>query len=320
MELRRAAAQFQSTRPRNRTAPTAMAPQIKKGDAEVMLDASELLRPEPTYTTKPVAQYRDFSVDPTDPIKERVRLLYLDMHTHQTYDFVKSRHDKWLKFDHFKGTIMDVLNRLSESGLTDQSDPDVDIPNVYHGFQTAEGIRREHPDKEWFQLTGLIHDIGKIMALYDEPQWAVLGDTFVVGCEWGPSIVYRDTSFHNNPDGKHPIYSTKNGIYKPHCGLENVIMSWGHDEYLYQVLKHNKAKLPEEALYMIRFHSFYPWHAGGDYMHLCNEKDKKMMEWVLEFNKYDLYTKSDEDLPDMNQLTSYYQGLVDKYIPGELEW
>lgn len=60
-------------------------------------------------------------------------------------------------------------------------------------------------------------------------------------------------------------------------------MSWGHDEYLYQVLKHNKSTLPEEALRMIRFHSFYPWHAGGDYMHLCTEKDKEMMEWVLEF-------------------------------------
>jgi inositol oxygenase len=59
---------------------------------------------------------------------------------------------------------MEVLNRLSESGLTDQSDPDVDIPNVYHGFQTAEGIRKVHPDKGWFQLTGLIHDVGKVGA------------------------------------------------------------------------------------------------------------------------------------------------------------
>ncbi len=29
-------------------------------------------------------------------------------------------------------------------------------------------------------------------------------------------------------------------------------MSWGHDEYLYQVLIHNKATLPKEGLYMIR--------------------------------------------------------------------
>lgn len=51
------------------------------------------------------------------------------------------------------------------------------------------------------------------------------------------------------------FFSTKFGVYKPNCGLENVMMSWGHDEYMYQVLKHNKTTLPEEALYMIRYAS-----------------------------------------------------------------
>lgn len=37
-------------------------------------------------------------------------------------------------------------------------------------------------------------------------------------------------------------------------------------------------------------------------------------------SKFDLYTKTDEDLPDTKELTAYYQKLVDKYIPGELEW
>lgn len=41
-------------------------------------------------------------------------------------------------------------------------------------------------------------------------------------------------------------------MYKPHCGLDNVTLSWGHDEYLYRVLKHNKTKLPDSALCMIR--------------------------------------------------------------------
>ena len=36
------------------------------------------------------------------------------------------------------------------------------------------------------QLTGLIHDIGKIMHLWGEPQWATVGDTFVVGCAPDP--------------------------------------------------------------------------------------------------------------------------------------
>ena len=60
-------------------------------------------------------------------------------------------------------------------------------------------------------------------------------------------------------------------------------MSWGHDEYLYQVLKHNGTGIPEEGLYMIRFHSFYPWHTGGDYKHLTSAKDESMMKWVNEF-------------------------------------
>jgi len=54
-------------------------------------------------------------------------------------------------------------------------------------------------------------------------------------------------------------------------------------EYMYQVLKHNKCKLPEEALYCIRFHSFYPWHTGNDYDHLCNDKDRKMKDWIKKF-------------------------------------
>lgn len=80
-----------------------------------------------------------------------------------------------------------------------------------------------------------------------------------------------------------PIFSTKNGMYEPNCGLEQLTMSWGHDEYLYRVLKHNGSTLPEQALHMIRYHSFYPWHSGGDYHHLTNEKDEQTKQWVLMF-------------------------------------
>ncbi|XP_071443115.1 inositol oxygenase [Hetaerina americana] len=283
----------------------------------VMIDPSEHLRPEAAFAKKPLNAFRDYTIDLHDPIKERVRQTYTSMHTHMTVDFVKKQHKKWCGFNTFKSTVMDVIHRLDD--LVDESDPDADVPNIMHSFQTAERIRQEHPDKEWFQLTGLVHDIGKVMAFYNEPQWAVVGDTFPVGCAWADSIVYRDSSFDLNPDGKNQIYNTKYGIYKPNCGLENVIMSWGHDEYLYRLLKHNNASLPEEAFYMIRFHSFYPWHSGGDYMHLCNQKDIKMLPWVLEFNKYDLYTKS-EEYPDVEALTPYYKTLIDKFMPGILCW
>ena len=73
------------------------------------------------------------------------------------------------------------------------------MPNSVHSFQTAERIRAVHPDKEWLQLTGLIHDIGKVVALWGEPQYAVVGDTFPVGCQFSKKCVLYE-SFEDNPD------------------------------------------------------------------------------------------------------------------------
>ena len=88
--------------------------------------------------------------------------------------FVTEKHEKWLKFNHMEATIMEALDMLNElasneiqtyftDAITqvDESDPDLDLPNIVHAFQTAERIRQEHPDKEWFHLVGLIHDLGK---------------------------------------------------------------------------------------------------------------------------------------------------------------
>ena len=88
--------------------------------------------------------------------------------------FVTEKHEKWLKFNHMEATIMEALDMLNElasneiqtyftDAITqvDESDPDLDLPNIVHAFQTAERIRQEHPDKEWFHLIGLIHDLGE---------------------------------------------------------------------------------------------------------------------------------------------------------------
>jgi len=64
----------------------------------------------------------------------------------------------------------------------------------------------------------------------------VFTDTFPVGCMFSPSIVFPEF-FKNNPDYTNPKYNTLYGIYEPNCGLDNVLMSYGHDEYLYQVVK-----------------------------------------------------------------------------------
>jgi len=277
---------------------------------KIVLDDPSEFRPE----QRDASAFRDFRIH---NVPDRVRQTYSLMHTGQTVAFVKDRMSHWLKFNHGEMDVMSILVELN--ALVDESDPDIDLPNIYHAFQTAEAIRHHHPDKPWMHLTGLIHDIGKIMHLWGEPQWATVGDTFVVGCAPDPSIVFGVESFVDNPDIKDPRYNTKLGMYTEHCGLDTVLMSWGHDEYLYRVLKANNCPLPEEAMYMIRFHSFYPYHSSDAYRYLTNEKDLKMLPWINEFNKFDLYTKAPE-MPDIEKLKPYYQSLIDKYLPGKIKW
>jgi inositol oxygenase len=164
-------------------------------------------------------------------------------------------------------------------------------------------------------LTGLIHDLGKVLCLNGEPQWAVVGDTYPVGCAWSDKIVFYEF-FAANPDRNVPEYQTRTGIYEEGCGLDNVDLSWGHDEYLYHVVKDY---LPDEALYMIRYHSCYPIHREGAYGFLMNDKDRRLFEWVNKFNPYDLYSKGHEK-PNTEQLRPYYEELIAEYFPAKVRF
>ena len=54
-------------------------------------------------------------------------------------------------------------------------------------------------------------------------------------------------------------------------------------------------------------------------MHLTNEQDKKYLEAVRAFNPYDLYSKSDDSVKP-EDLRPYYEGLITKFFPPELDW
>jgi inositol oxygenase len=196
-------------------------------------------------------------------------------------------------------------NRLNT--LIDESDPDTSLSQIEHLLQSAEAIRRDGKPR-WMQLTGLIHDLGKLLFFFgSQGQWDVVGDTFPVGCAFSRSIILPGT-FAGNPDIAHPVYSTKFGIYKPNCGMDNLMLSWGHDEYLYHVVK-DQSTLPEEALAMIRYHSFYSWHKEGAYREFMSldGKDERLLEAVKEFNPYDLYSKGD-DVPNAEALKVCWLG------------
>ena len=261
-----------------------------------------------TDPTKKETEFRNYEANARPSVRE----FYRQNHQFQTYDFAKAKRAEYLPRDRMQMGIWEAAEYLNQ--LVDDSDPDTDMSQLDHLLQTSEQMRQDGQPR-WMILTGFLHDLGKILCLWGEPQWAVVGDTFPTGCEYSRKIVFPEF-FEANSDSRNPVYQSPLGLYEEGCGLDRVQMSWGHDEYIYHIAKDY---LPMEALYMLRYHSFYPWHREGEYGRLLNQQDRDMLPWVLRFNKYDLYTKS-HSKPDAKALRPYYDALIGEFFPAAIRW
>ncbi|KAI9041797.1 DUF706-domain-containing protein [Aspergillus affinis] len=229
---------------------------------------------------------------------DHARDFYKEQHSKKTVAYnLKARHAFHSKVRAEMG-IWEAIEKLIT--LIDESDPDTNLSQIEHLLQSAEAARR-NGKLRWMQLVDLFHDLGKLLFYFDaEGQWDVVGDTSPVGCAYDERVCYGRDSFSENKVYVHATYDTIFGIYSPGCGLENVMLSWGHDEYLYYIVK-DQSTLPSEGLAMIRYHSLYPWHMSGVNRELMNDHDHKMICAVQAFNPYDLYSKSDE-IPSIKEL------------------
>ncbi|WP_119329435.1 inositol oxygenase family protein [Cysteiniphilum halobium] len=305
--------------------------------------------------------------------QERVERTYRMMHENQTREYVHKMKQKYYALPHPQMDVYEVFKLLEN--VHDESDPDNDLPQIEHAYQTAEavqnkflksnyqlkdnisikGLFRSHEwdslpqkyqalylekatlnnlyayieDWSWLPLTGFIHDLGKIMTLADYgalPQWSVVGDTFPVACPFEPQNVFSHKNYYKSSSDYH-IYNmtsdTHFGAYPKFCGFDQVDMSFGHDEYIYKVAEKG-SNLPDESLYILRYHSFYPWHTpqtgGHGYQMLASEKDWHLLPLLKAFQKADLYSKLPE-LPPKEVLEAKYKALLNKYIPrSKISW
>jgi inositol oxygenase len=252
--------------------------------------------------------FRDYRAEARPSVKEFYRL----NHMYQTRDFARAKKAEYSRLDRRQMGIWEAAEFLNT--LVDDSDPDTDLSQLEHLLQTAEDTRA-NGEPRWFILAAFIHDLGKILCLWDEPQWAVVGDTFPVGCAYSERVVFPEY-FAANPDAAVPEYQPKCGVYEEGCGLDAVDLSWGHDEYIYQV---TREYLPVEAQYMLRYHSFYSAHSEGAYRYLMNDRDQELFAWVRRFQPYDLYSKGHEK-PDVAALAPFYRDLIAEYFPPTLRW
>lgn len=195
-------------------------------------------------TIKNESDFRNYIDSKRQSVVERH---YRDMRKGQSVEYVARMHRKYCFRDGKHRALLSIRDAFKILEMyVDSSDPDISLPNLIHMFQTAEGIRRDgHPD--WFQLVGLIHDMGKIMftlggipedgqmGTADASQWGLGGDTWVVGCTIPECVVFPEFNCYN-PDANDERYNTELGMYERGCGLDALNFAYGHDEYLYQML------------------------------------------------------------------------------------
>lgn len=268
----------------------------------------------PITTDKPTEEYRVY--EETGTVAE----FYKENHEKQTFEHVQKMKESVFPLGRWKLDILEVIKLMDD--IVDNSDPDLNKQQIIHCIQTGEACKAKHPDKDWFHLLGFMHDLGKILChpkMHNLPQWSVVGDIFPVGCAFSEKCVYPQF-FRENPDFTHEVYSTKNGVYVSNCGFDNVTFGFSHDFYLYAVLMENENKLPIEAKRIIRYHSFYPWHQEGAYDHLADQSDWELLPLLKDFQKCDLYSKSEVEI-DVEKMLPYYIELIEKYFPNKvLDW
>lgn len=306
--------------------------------------------------------------------QDRVERTYREMHINQNLEYVHQMKEKYFKLELGHMDVYEVFKLLED--VHDESDPDNDLPQIEHAYQTAEACQnkflknatqirdnalikslfRDHEwqslpkqwqdfylkketlanlysyikDWSWFPLVGFIHDLGKIMTLEQYgalPQWSTVGDTYPVACPFAEANVFFDKNFYKSSKNykKYTVYEedTHYGLYLKNCGFDAVDMSFGHDEYVYKVFEKG-SEIPYEGLYLLRYHSFYPWHTpqtgGHAYQELASEKDWLLLPLLKAFQKADLYSKLPE-LPPKEVLEAKYKALLKKWVPKQkINW
>ncbi len=237
--------------------------------------------------------------------------LYGRLHREQTLERARALRGKYAARRLGRATVRQRFEALA--GIRDESDADLEgMSQLGHALQTANAMRRDGLDEDWIVL-GLIHDLGKILLEHGEPPEFVVGDTHPLGCAFSPAI--RHAGFLSaNPDARDARYATRFGIYSPGCGLDAVTMSYGHDEYLYWIVRDH---VPYELAWQIRYHSFQS--VAGEYLHLFDARDHELRESRMKpFARYDLYTKHANEVS--SAYLDEYLALLDRRFPAPLDW
>jgi len=155
--------------------------------------------------------------------------------------------------------------------------------------------------------------------------WTLNSRARVIGC--APLLCAKYLEYQLlDPDFKDERYNTELGIYREHCGLENVLLSWSGPEYFSFMLKYNSVGIPEEGLAMLRLFPLRDWYTRNEYRQLTNENDDDLKPFVAEFDRLitkakKTFTKNFSDQQCERLWKEFYYPICQKYrCDGKLQW
>jgi GNAT superfamily N-acetyltransferase len=155
-------------------------------------------------------------------------------------------------------------------------------------------------------------------------------ETWVVGCAL-PETLEESSLNLQNPDMQDKLLSSDVGCYRPACGMAAVHLCWSDQEYLWQVLRNkNHVPIPDDALSALRFQRLFSWTDHDAYSVLADgEDDEEARFWtcsirdlVRDFDNQ--YVGGEGELATeegCRQVLECEAGpIIDKYVPGVLQW
>ena len=76
------------------------------------------------------------------------------------------------------------------------------------------------------------------------------------------------------------------------------MLSWTGTDYMHNMLKHNRVRLPNEAYAMLKLFPLVDWHMRGKHASLSSETDEELKLFVADL--YDMFQRSRNTVTTMN--------------------
>jgi len=206
---------------------------------------------------------------------DQARMTY-ERHLEQTTEMIAALDRKYETPVLGRVRVWSLIERLAQ--CIDPSDSTLYcVSQLVHAFQVVDGMERDGIQDKDLLITGLIHDLGKILLLTGEAPENVV------------------------------CINTPVGHYEEGVGLANCVFQWNHDRFIYSRFKD---VVPDHIAWLLRYHSIYVPACER----LMDEQDRMYTQRYLRvFEKHDKGTKSIYHLPKNG--TEKYRALIEDTFP-----